>query len=131
MISKSAANAMRAMDKGGVRRFVALSTVGAGRSWNTIPWILKFIVSVSNLKHAFVDHGIQEEMLENSPMDYTVCRAPMLSAATYDGGVVATAAEKGPAGKYLSRNSAAEFFLDIIENNLHIRETVNLANKPE
>jgi hypothetical protein len=28
----------------------------------------------------------------------------------------------------LSRNSATEFFLKIIENNEHIRETVSLSN---
>ena len=131
MISKSASNALKAMEKEGIKRFVALSTIGAGSSWKTIPWILKFIVSVSNLKHAFVDHGIQEEMLENSPMDYTVCRAPMLSADTNDTGAVATPPERAPASRYLSRKSAAEFFLDVIENKSHTRETVNLANKPE
>ena len=130
MISKSASNALKAMDKAGIRRFVALSTIGAGRSWNTSPGILKFIVSISNLKFAFQDHGKQEEILENSAMDYTICRAPMLSDKKNDTGAVATPEGKKPANRVLSRNSAAEFFLKIIENNEHIRETISLSNKP-
>ena len=131
MISKSATNAIKAMEKEGIKRFVALGTIGAGRSWKNIPTVLKIIVSISNLKHAFRDHGRQEEILESSAMDYTICRAPMLSAEINDTGAVATPEGKIPASRYLSRNSAAEFFIKIIENNEYIREVISLANKPK
>jgi uncharacterized protein YbjT (DUF2867 family) len=130
LISKSASNVVRAMAEAGIKRFVALSTIGAGRSWKTTPGILKFIVSISNLKYAFRDHGRQEEILENSSLDYTICRAPMLSAAINNTGAIAAPEGENPAKAVLSRNSAAEFFLKIIENNEHIRETVSLSDKP-
>lgn len=130
MISKSASDALKAMEKEGIKRFVSLGAIGAGRSWKTTPVILKFIVSISNLKFAFLDHGKQEEILEHSNMDYTICRAPMLSDKINDSGAVATHENEKPASTVLSRNSAAEFFLQIIENNEHIRETVSLSNKP-
>ena len=130
MISKSVSNALKAMEKVGITRFVTLGAIGAGRSWKTTPVILKFIVSISNLKFAFLDHGKQEEILENSNMDYTICRAPMLSDKINNTGAVATAESEKPASTVLSRNSAAEFFLKIIENNEHIRESVSLSNKP-
>jgi hypothetical protein len=87
-------------------------------------------VSISNLKAAFQDHGRQESLLENSGMDYTVCRAPMLSDHNNEAGAVATPEGKKPASKFLSRNSAAEFFLKIIEDNEYIRQTVSLSNRP-
>jgi putative NADH-flavin reductase len=128
MISRSAGNAVKAMEKNGVTRFVALSTIGAGSSWKTSPGILKFLVSVSNLKVAFQDHGKQEEILENSSLDYTICRAPMLSNEMNHSGAIATREGERPANKVLSRNAAAKYFLDIIENNRHLRETVSLSN---
>jgi uncharacterized protein YbjT (DUF2867 family) len=128
MISKSASNAITAMEKAGVRRFVALSTIGAGRSWKTSPGALKFIVSISNLKHAFTDHGRQEELLENSSIDYTVCRAPMLSTDLNTTGAIATREGETPKSMKLSRNSAAEFFIKIIENNEYLRQTISLSN---
>ncbi len=130
MISKSASNAIQAMEKAGIRRFVALGAIGAGRSWKKAPGILKFIISISNLRYAFRDHGKQEEILENSDIDYTICRAPMLSDKKNATGAVATPEGQKPAGMVLSRNSAAEFFMDIIEKNEYIRKTVSLANKP-
>ena len=130
IISKSAYNTIKAMEKVGIKRFIALSTIGAGRSWKNTPVILKLLVSISNLKHAFRDHGRQEEILENSTIDYTICRAPMLSDKTNETGAIATTEGVKPANMYLSRNSAAEFFLRIIEKKEHIRETISLSNKP-
>jgi putative NADH-flavin reductase len=131
IISRSASNAVKAMEKSGIRRFVALGVIGAGRSWKTTPWILKFIVSSSNLKYAFVDHGKQEDILENSSLDYTICRAPMLSMEINKTGAAAAPEGKTPASMVLSRNSAAEFFLDIIEKKEHIRENVSISNRPK
>ena len=130
LISRSAYNAVKAMEKQKIKRYIALSTIGAGSSWKTIPGILKFIVSISNLRYAFQDHGKQEEILENSSIDYTICRAPMLSNEHNRSGTIAKPEGEKPANKILSRNSAAEFFIKIIENNEHIRETISLANKP-
>ncbi|MBN2275706.1 MAG: NAD(P)H-binding protein [Bacteroidales bacterium] len=129
LISKSAYNAVKAMERAGVKRFVALGAIGAGHSWKASPWILKLIVTMSNLKYAFRDHGKQEEILENSAVDYTICRAPMLSDKKSDSGAFATPEASRPAGTTLCRNSAAEFFITIIEKNMFLRQTISLANK--
>ncbi|MCB2219014.1 MAG: NAD(P)H-binding protein [Bacteroidetes bacterium] len=131
LISKSASNALAAMEKEGIKRFVALGAIGAGRSWGKAPAILKTIISMSNLKFAFRDHSKQEDMLEKSAMDYTICRAPMLSMKPNHSGVIATPEGEKPASMVLSRNAAAAFFLDVIEHNEHIRQTIYLSNKPE
>ena len=130
LISRSAANALKAMEAEGVRRFVALGAIGAGRSWKKSPAILKLIVNMSNLKYAFRDHGRQEELLEQSNVDYTICRAPMLSDKHHEKGVAAIPEGDKPASMVLSRNAAAAFFLQIIENGEHIRETITISNKP-
>jgi uncharacterized protein YbjT (DUF2867 family) len=129
MISKSASNALQAMAKVGIRRYIALGAIGAGRSWKTAPVILRCIVTMSYLKFAFLDHGKQEEILENSDMEYTICRAPMLSDKINDTGAVAAPEGTKPSTMVLSRNSAAEFFIKIIENNEYIREIISLSNK--
>ncbi len=131
LISKSASNAIRAMEKEGIKRFVALSTIGAGRSWKKSPAILKIMVNFSNLKYAFWDHGRQEDILEKSALDYTICRAPMLSDKPMDSEVVATPEGVKPAGMLLSRHSAARFMIGIIENKEFIRQTIHISNKPE
>lgn len=131
LISKSATNAVSAMKEAGIKRYVALSTIGAGNSWDSTPAILKFIVSMSNLKYAFRDHGKQEEILQNSSLEYTICRAPMLSSEICTKGAVAVKEDENPPKMVLSRNSAAEFFIRIIDNKEHISEVVNFSNSPD
>jgi hypothetical protein len=72
------------------------------------------------LKYAFRDHGKQEEILLNSDLEYTICRAPMLSTERNTKGAVAVREGLNPPKKVLSRNTAAEFFIKIIENKEHI-----------
>ena len=36
-----------------------------------------------------------------------------------------------PASTALSRNSIAEFFIRVLENGEHIRETFSISNRPE
>ena len=132
LLSRSASNAIQAMVKHGIKRYVALSTYGAGNSWRSTPVVLKLIVLTSNLKYAFRDHGRQEELLKESDLEYTVCRAPMLTSRINKSGIISIAGEEGsPAAMKLSRNSAAEFFIKIIESGDYIKETVNLSNRSD
>lgn len=133
LISKSASNAVKAMERQGVKRFIALSTIGAGRSWKTAPLLLKFVVATSNMKYAFQDLGREEELLEESSLDYTICRAPKLTDKIYsDGGIAVTLEESeqtiNPLMSRLSRESAAEYCLMLVEKNCYCREVINLTN---
>ena len=131
LISTSAFHAVQAMEKEGIKRFIALSTIGAGDSWESLPGFMKLLVKFSNLKYAFNDHGRQEQLLLESDLDFTVCRAPMLSDDQFETGAIATLPDEKPAGMHLSRESAAEFFLDIIENEAYIRKIIHVSNKKE
>jgi putative NADH-flavin reductase len=128
LISKSATNVLKAMQKNGVKRFVVLGAIGAGRSWKTSPAILKCIVSFSNLKYAFQDHGLQEQLLESSSIDYTICRAPMLTEKINENGVGVTSENATPKSPNLSRKSVAKFFIDIIETGKYIKETIHISD---
>jgi hypothetical protein len=76
-------------------------------------------------------HRSLEALLENSMMDYTICRAPMITNKTNETGAIATKEGHKPANTILSRNSAAAYFIEILEQGRHIRETVSLSNIPE
>ncbi|MBD3276111.1 MAG: NAD(P)H-binding protein [Candidatus Marinimicrobia bacterium] len=129
LISKAGSNAVQAMKKEGIKRFITLSTIGAGSSWDSLPGFMKLLVKFSNLKYAFTDHSRQEEMLAESDADFTVCRAPMLSDEMFDTEAVVTFPDEKPAGMYLGRDSAAEFFIRILEQREYLREFIHLSNK--
>lgn len=128
-ISRSAENAIKAMEARGITRFIALSTIGAGESWKKAPLILKFFVSISNMRHAFRDLGRQEELLKKSSLDYTICRAPKLTDEKKGTGYRITIGEINPLTSRLSRRFAAACCLTLIENNEHVREIINVMNR--
>ncbi len=128
MISRACANALAAMAKAGVKRYVTLSTVGAGESWQRVPFILKLIVSHSNLRFAFDDHTAEEQLLQKSGVDYTVARAPLLKDKGTHSGVLAVKPGEKMRGT-LTRQAAAEFLVSILESGQYPREIVHISNR--
>jgi uncharacterized protein YbjT (DUF2867 family) len=128
VISRSCANALKAMEQVGVKRYVTLSTVGAGESWQRVPLILKLLVKSSNLKVAFDDHGVEEDLLVQSGVDYTIARAPMLSdKESHSGIIVAKPGEKMKSS--IARQSVAEFFISILESGQYAREIIHISDR--
>ncbi len=128
MISRSCANALKAMEQAGVKRYVTLSTVGAGESWKVLPLVIRLVVKHSNLKVAFDDHGVQEGLLVRSSADYTIARAPLLNDKANQSGVLAVRPGEKMKGS-ISRQSVAEFFLSILESGQYSREIIHISNR--
>lgn len=129
LISRSCAHALRAMEQAGSRRYVALSTVGAGDSWKLLPLVVRLFVEHSNLKAAFDDHTAAEHLLLRSGVDYTIARAPMLSdredRENESGVLVVKPGERMKSS--ISRQSVADFFLSILEKGHYLRETIHIS----
>jgi len=128
LISRACANALRAMEKAGIKRYVTLSTVGAGESWKLLPLPLRLFVRFSNLKFAFDDHTVQEGLLVRSGADFTVARAPMLTDKENRSGVL-VARPGEPMRSSISRQSVADFLVSILESGQYAREIIHISNR--
>ena len=64
---------VRAMEKAGIRRFISLSTLGAGDSWETLSLKYKILFRTL-LRKALVDHEAQEDCIKQSQLDWTIVR---------------------------------------------------------
>lgn len=128
LISKACANALRAMERAGIRRYVTLGTVGAGESWRLLPLPLRLFVRCSNLRYAFDDHTVQEGLLVRSSADFTVARAPMLTDKEIPSDVLVTRPGE-PMRSSISRRSVAEFLVSILESGRYAREIVHVSNR--
>lgn len=74
-MSKGTVNIISAMKKNGATRLVCLSAQGAGDSWEYMPNEFKEMVLGNEiLKASFKDHGIQEEFVKNSDLEWTIVR---------------------------------------------------------
>ena len=76
-----------AMKAEGVRRIVVQSSWGVGDSYDSMPFVMKRVVVPLILKQALVDHGLQETLLADSGLDWTVLRPGGLTNETTAGTV--------------------------------------------
>jgi uncharacterized protein YbjT (DUF2867 family) len=125
LISRACENALEAMQAFGVKRYVALSAVGAGDSHEHLFFVVRWLVRYSNLKVAFEDHGVQERLLFDSTVDYTIARAPMLNDSEPTDVLVSEPGAKMNAS--ISRQAVAQFFLSIVESGANARQVIHIS----
>ncbi|MGI9535434.1 MAG: NAD(P)-dependent oxidoreductase, partial [Desulfocapsaceae bacterium] len=73
--SEGARNIVRAMEKANVRRFICLSTLGVGDSWDNLSFFWKYIMFSGLLRQAYADHVLQEDYVKQSDLDWTIVRS--------------------------------------------------------
>lgn len=130
LISRACAHALRAMERSGARRYLTLSTVGASESWKELPLPLRLFVRASNLRFAFDDHTVEERLLGESAVDYTIVRAPMLTMDERPAGVGVTRPGERMAKGTLRRRSVAELLVALLEGDEHRREVIHVCDRP-
>ncbi|MDJ0582613.1 NAD(P)-dependent oxidoreductase [Crocosphaera sp.] len=72
--SKGSENIIKAMKKCGIKRFICQSTLGVGESWENLNFYWKYIMFGFILRKVFADHERQEDMVQNSGLDWTIIR---------------------------------------------------------
>ena len=129
LISKSIENSLGAMEKQGVSRIVSLSVLGAGESRKKLPFVLKAVISLSNLKHAFNDHTRLEEIMAGSDADWTAIRLPMLTDDEGESEILVNMDDEVRLNPKINRESVARFALSILDDADYFRRIVGISYK--
>ena len=119
---------VRAMEKVGVRRFVSLSTLGAGDSWEVLPFLYKYILFPTILRKAFAAHEDQEKVIKQSRLDWTIVRPGAYTdgdrTGVYRHGSPAT--DKSIKAK-ISRADVADFVLKQLADDTYLHMTPGVS----
>jgi putative NADH-flavin reductase len=68
------ANIVDAMEKGGTKRFVYMSSIGAGESRYLIPQPLRLFIVNLLLRIPLADHNLNEKRISESKLNWTIAR---------------------------------------------------------
>jgi putative NADH-flavin reductase len=121
-------NTVKLMEEKGIKRIVLMTALGVGDSKNLMPWLFSLIVKISNIKYAYADHNRQEQVLENSNLDWTIVRPVMLTDKNEKLVVLNNLNGVGKITGSVSRNAVANFMLDCIEKGLFIKQKPGISN---
>ncbi len=118
---------IRAMEKAGLQRFVSLSTLGAGHSWEILPLKYKILFRTL-LRKAFAAHEDQENYIKQSQLDWTIVRPGAFANGDHTGqyrhGFPAT--DKTIKAK-ISRADVADFMLKQLSDDTYVRKTPGVS----
>ncbi|CAJ0548517.1 Ff.00g021300.m01.CDS01 [Fusarium sp. VM40] len=126
-LADSCANACEVLEEAGISRFVVMSTAGVGDSWVQLPLLSRAFMGLTNVKYALKDHGLLDEEIRQTPLDWTLVRAVRLEFENADkkemerlgsAGVGMTMSDRASVG------SVARFLLKVAVEGLFVKEAV-------
>ena len=126
--SEGTRNIIQAMENTGVRRLICQSTLGAGDSWSNLDFYWKYVMFGFILRKVFADHLIQEKLVAQSQLDWTIVRP----GAFIDGDRTGNYRHGFPAGDRditltISKSDVADFILKQLTSNAYLGQTPALS----
>lgn len=122
-------NIIEAMNKVGVPRLICQSTLGAGDSYGSLNFVWKYIMFGILLRRALSDHNLQEKLIQDSNLDYTIVRPSAFTngeiTRNYEIGFDNN--RKGLSLK-INRADIADFMLNQLTGDRFSKKTVNISN---
>ena len=126
--SQGTRHIIKAMEKAGIQRFICLSTLGAGDSWENLNFFWKYIMFGFLLREAFADHQKQESYIKESNLDWTIVRP----GAFFDGEKTSNYKHGFPVDDKtitmkISRADVADFILKQLSDKSYFHKTPALS----
>jgi putative NADH-flavin reductase len=103
-----------------IRRIVFASAWGVRDTKKDLPGWFRWLLDHSSLRYPYQDHEKQEELIENSHLEWTAVRPVFLTNSHHPKQIMVSLEGESKPRLYLSRRNLAAFMLDVVEKNLYI-----------
>lgn len=122
--TKGTKNIIQAMQQSGVKRLVCQSGFGAGDSHALLPFYYKYLIFPLMLRHAYADHELQEQLIQDSTLDWVIVRPGSMTDGAHTRSYRHGFTASDPASKIkISRADVADFMLRQITDDSYLRQT--------
>jgi len=121
-------NLIRAMQQCGVRRLVLESSLDVGDSRGQLGFFFAHVIRPTLLRNIFADKEVQEKLVRESPLEWTIVRPAMLTNGPRTGKYRAgfSVDDRSIKGK-ISRADVADFMLQQLTDNTYLKKTPGLS----
>lgn len=126
--SKGTETIIKAMQQHGVKRLICQSTLGAHESWDNLNFFWKRIMFGMLLRPIFIDHELQEVLVRDSGLDWTLVRPSAFTDGPARGAfkVGFDANEKNLSLK-IPRADVAEFLKNQMKDTSYLCQAVSIS----
>jgi len=127
-MSRGTKNILDAMKAKKCSRLICLSAQGAGDSWDYMPDEFKtMVLNDPILKASFHDHGIQEQFVKNSNLEWTIVRPTEITSEEAKGTYTKNAPTEHSTYQ-ISKFDVAQFIVDELNENNFIGQVVMITD---
>jgi len=120
-------NIVNAMKEKGVKRLICQTSLGYADSKEVLPWHMKYIIVPFILKNAFRDHEIQETVIENTALDWTIVRPGNMTNGKLTKKYKHGFEPQDNIKLKISRADVAHFMLNQMDEDIYLSEKVGLS----
>jgi putative NADH-flavin reductase len=110
-----------------IKRIVVCSAWGANETKKDIPWWFRWFIDNSNIGVAYHDHELQESILQNTTLNYTLIRPVGLTNFNTVENIRVTINNHPKPKLIISRKNVAAFMLKVLQEDLFIKQTVTIS----
>lgn len=112
-----------------VRRLIVVTAWGANETRQDIPFWFRWLIDYSNIGVAYRDHERQEQLLTQSPLDWTIVRPVGLTDDHDQKPIIETIDNQPKPNLTISRTSVGRFLLNVVAAERYIRQAVTISEQ--
>jgi putative NADH-flavin reductase len=111
-----------------IKRVIVISAWGVSETRADIPWWFKWIIDHSNIRFAYQDHELQEQLLKKTDLNWTAIRPAGLTNSSSVKPVKVSINNSPKSSLLISRKSVANFTVNVLEQGMYIRQAPVISN---
>ena len=112
-----------------INRIVFTSAWGAAETRKDIPGWFRWFIEHSNILYPYEDHARQEELLKQTSLEWTGIRAVGLINSKRKKKIIVSFNKEPKPRLTVGRFGLAAFMLDVLEQNLYVRQLPVISEK--
>ncbi len=109
------------------KRILVTTAWGVNESKKEIPGWFRWLIDNSNIKYPYVDHGIVEELLKASSLEWTIVRPVGLTNSAKEKNVKVSFNGLPKPGLTINRRNVARFMVAALEEYTYIKELPTIS----
>lgn len=114
-------------NKSGCKRIIVTTAWGVNETKKEIPGWFRWFIDNSNIRFPYIDHGVMENILKASSLDWTIVRPAGLTNSSKEKKVKISFNGLPRPGLTISRRNVAKFMLSALEEGGFIRQLPTIS----
>ena len=127
-LSETIKKVILAASQNQIKRVIIISAWGVSETRADIPWWFKWIIDYSNIRFAYQDHELQEQLLKETDLNWTAIRPAGLTNSSSVKPVKVSINNSPKPSLLIGRKSVANFTVNVLEQEMYIRQALVISN---